>query len=316
MTPLLLTLALTTTPPEVALLCSRGDGDFTELRFQRPGADLQPAVAGFHHVRRATALGALLPGTRTVLAVAQTLDTRDASFASSLVRLEPGREAVILAEHLALSSRPFVTPSGRVFVQRGTFDEVDPRTGALRTVHRFDADLVYPVGTWDNQLLLYRVARGAADLVAVHPDALGQRVVLPRLPAMARDFALSGDALYFTQIDGERWAVQRLDLRTLELATVARGPHLALLPTPFPSGLLAFSPGEGQGLRFTSGASALAPQGKGFDRVRFFRDGWALGLDEVPADFPTAFATELATGRTLRIAAPAQSRLDIAGAVQ
>jgi hypothetical protein len=316
MLALALTVVLTAAPPEVALLSSRGDGDFTELRFQRPGAELSAPVAGFSHVRRATVLGTLMPGTRTVLAVAQTLNARDASFASSLVRLEAGREPATLVEHLALSTRPTVTRAGRVFIQRaGTVDEVNVVTGATRTIHRFEGPLLFIAGTFESELVLYRVGAAGADLVAVHEDALGVRVLVPRLPALARDFSVDGGSLYFTQGDGAAWRVDRVDLRTGELNTVARGPAVTLLPTVLPQGL-ALSPGPGQGLRYVNAGPALAARGAGYDRVRFVRDGWALGLDEVPSSFPTAFAVELKTGKALSIAAPPQCRLDLAGVAE
>jgi hypothetical protein len=308
---LLSVAALASAPPEVALLCSRGDGDITELRFERPGEPLAPAVAHFSHVPRATALGALLPGSRTVLAVAQTLNARDPSFASSLLRLEPGNDPVPLATGLALASRPLVTRTGRVFVQRATVDEVNPRSGALRTVL---PGLAWLAGEADSELILYRLTDSAAELIAVHENTLSVRV-LARIAPFARDFVVDGHTLYFTQIDREQWQVQRLDLRTRELAFVAHGPHVAMLPTVLPSGL-AFSPGPGLGLRTAAGERALASQGPGFDRVRFVRGGWALGLNEVPSDFPTGFAVELTSGRRLELAAPAQSRLDVAGAVE
>src|SRR5437868_11001909 len=103
MLPVLLLLAAA--PPEVALICTPGDGDVSELRFQRPGADLQPAVATFKHVKRSTVLGALLPGTRTVLAIAQTVDSHDTTWSASLLKLEPGKPAVTLADRVAVSTR-------------------------------------------------------------------------------------------------------------------------------------------------------------------------------------------------------------------
>jgi len=48
-----------------------------------------------------TVLGALLPGTRTVLAIAQSVDSRDTTWAASLVKLEPGKPSITLADRVA-----------------------------------------------------------------------------------------------------------------------------------------------------------------------------------------------------------------------
>ncbi len=316
----LLTALLMAAPPEVALICTPGDGETTELRFQRPGEKLEAPVASFTHVARSTVNGALLPGTRTVVAVAQTVSSRDTSWAASLVRLEPGKPAVKLADRVAISSRPFVTSDGRVFVQRSvtgarvTVDEVNPRTGALRAVHGFDGLLAFIAGAYEGELLLYRVADGAADLVAVHRDALGVRP-LTKLAPMARDFVVSGAALYFTTADEAGWRVARVDLKTGAQSTVARASHVAALPTVL-DGKLALSPGPGEGLRYLDGTLALLPRGAGFERVQATSSGFALALHELPSSFPTAYAAELKTGRVLELAAPAGMRLDIAGVVE
>jgi len=114
-----LVLALLAASPDVAVLSTRPGDGYSELRFQRVGAtELSPAVARFVHLDDATALGALLPSSRKVLATATVLPG-DASFASALVLLEPGQPTRVLADQVALGNRPFVTASGRIFVQRG-----------------------------------------------------------------------------------------------------------------------------------------------------------------------------------------------------
>lgn len=323
LTPLLTLLAAA---PEVALLSTPGDGDTTELRFQRPGAaELSPAVASFTHVKRSTVLGALLPGTRTVVAVAQTKDARDPSWACSLVRLEPAKPAVTLVDRVAVSTRPLVTRDGRVFVQRGregpnrvdaiTIDEIDPRTGAARTVHSFDGYTAFLAGAFEGELIVYRVGPGGADLVAVHRDALGVRT-LAKLHPMARDFATDGRGLFFTTSDAGGWLVARVDLRTGALTTAARSTHVAALPVLL-DGRLAASPGPAEGLRFAAdGTLALLPHGPGFERVLHVTRGLAFVLHEVPSSFPHAYAVELKTGRALQLAAPKDVRLDLAGVIE
>ena len=119
---LALALLLAAAPPEVAWLCGApDDGDFAELRFQRVGAStLASPVSRFTIVPRSTVTGVLVPGGRIVLAVAYTESARDESWAFSLLRLEANRRPVVLLGNLAAASRPVVTSTGRVFVERGS----------------------------------------------------------------------------------------------------------------------------------------------------------------------------------------------------
>lgn len=317
-------LSLLAAAPEVVLISTPGDGESSELRFQRPDAELTQSVATFSHVKRSTVLGALLPGTRTVLAIAQTFNARDPSWAATLLKLEAGKAPVTLTDRVAHSTRPLVTRDGRVFVQRGregpgrvdaiTVDEVNPRTGATRTIHSFDGFTAFIAGAFEGEVLLYRVGPSGADLVAVHRDALGVRL-LAKLEPMARDFTSDGKGLFFTTADAEGWLVARVDLRTGAFTTLARAKHVAALPTVI-DGRLALAPGPGEGLRFLDGKLALIPRGAGFERVLHVRSGLAFVLHELPSDFPTAYATELTTGRVLELAAPKGVRLDLAGVVE
>lgn len=317
-------LTLLASAPEVALLSTPGDGETTELRFQRPGSELSAPVARFTHVRRSTVLGALLPGTRTVLAIAQTYDARDPSWAATLVRLEPGKEPVTLVERVAHSTRPLVTRDGRVFVQRGregegrvdaiTIDEVNPRTGAPRSIHAFSGYTAFLVAGYEGEVIAYRVGPSGADLVAIHRDALGVRV-LAKLAPMARDFVSDGRVVFFTTADAEGWLIARVDLRSGAFSVVARAAHVAALPALL-DGRLAFSPGPGEGLRFGDGTLALLPRGPGFEHVQHVSQGRAFVLHELPSGFPGAYVTELKTGKTLELPAPKNVRLDLAGVVE
>ncbi len=321
-TSLTLTLVLAAAP-EVAVLATGAEADVTELRFQPLGDQrLAPVAARLTHLPRESVLGALVPRTRQVLAVAATAPLRDLSFASSLFLLEAGKPARLLADRVALSTRPLVTAEGRVFVQRGragdgridslTIEEIDLGTGRAREVLAFSGYTAFLAGSLGRELLVYRVGPAGADLVAVHADALGVRVLIPKMEALARDFALSADgsALFFTQGDAAtgRWFIERLELSTLTRTRLASGPTMALLPTPLPDGRLAFARGPGLGLEDLQGAAVLRSSGAGFERVRFFtRKGIAVGLHELPSEFPSPLGG---------FAAPAQMRLDVAGVVE
>jgi hypothetical protein len=322
LTPLTLALVLSATP-EVAVLSTAPEAEVTELRFQPLGESrLAPVVGRLTHVPRESVLGALIPGTRKVVAVAVAIPMRDLSFASSLFLLEPGKPTRVLVDRVALSTRPLVTSDGRVFVHRGragegridalSVDEVDLVTGRSREVLAFSGYTAFLAGSLGRELLVYRVGPDGADLVAVHADALGVRVLIPKLAPLARDFAVSADgrALFFTLGDAAtgRWTLERLELSTLARTRLAEGPTMALLPTPLPDGRVAFAPGQGLGLTDLEGAAVLRPGGAGYERVRAFtRKGLAVGLHETPGEFPAPLGG---------FAAPPQQRLDVAGVVE
>ncbi len=335
----LLLLLLTAAPADVALLSTRPGDGYTELRFQPLGAK-EPAapVARFEHLDEATALGALLPGTKKVLATATVLPG-DASFASALVLLEPGQPARVLADQVAVANRPLVTAQGRVFVQRGIaghaaapelpgakpsgaltrvdtlrVDEVR-LTGEPRAVLSFSGFTAFLAGSLGTELFVYRVGPQGADLVAVQQDTLAQRV-LTRLEPLARDFVVdeAGHRLVFTLGDSHEhlWRVETVDLSSGEREKLTTGRLPSLLPFVLGRQVLVCG-GAGNGTLTAGGERALEAQGPGFDHLRFVtRDGVRVGLDEVPGDFPRPFAAD-ARGRRVTLAAPAGARLDLAG---
>lgn len=312
-----LSVVLLAAAPEVAVLSTVPDAEMTELRFQPVGlAAPVPAVARLSHVAFEDVFGAVVPGTRIVVATTVARPARDLSFAASLFALEANKPARLLCDRVALGNRPVVSAEGRVFVQRGrsgdapvTVDEVDVRTGKTRELLSFTGSAAFIAGTLGREVLVYRVSATGADLVAVHADALGVRVLVPAMAALARDFAVTADkaALLYTQSDGVRWFVERLDLRTLGRARLAEGPSMALLPTPLPDGRIAFAPSEGAGLKDLEGRAVLAPAGAGYERVRaFLKDRTPIGLHETPSGFPAPIG----------FAAVPKARLDVAGVIE
>jgi len=318
-----LALLLLAAAPEVALLSTGPDAELTELRFQPLGeARLVAAVARLPHVARESVLGALIPTSRRVVATAVTEPRKDLSFASSLFLLEPNKPARVLCDRVALGNRPLVTADGRVFVQRGkpgenrvdalTIDEVDLRTGRTREVLAFTGYAAFLAGSLGRELLVYRIGTTGADLVAVHADALGVRVLIPSFAPLARDFAVSADgkSLLYTQGDPltGRWFIEKLELQSLTRSKLAEGPDMALLPTPLPDGRVAFARAEGQGLQDLEGKTVIDSRGPGFERVRFFtRSRVAVGLHEIPGNFPQPLGG---------FVAPPNQRLDVAGLVE
>lgn len=315
--------------PEVALLSSAGDS--TALRFQPVGsATLAPAAATFTHGDGSSVLGALVPGRRVVLATALVGRPRDESFGASLFRLEPGVPVRELVDRVAIATRAVVLESGRAFVQRGrpgeltdqgrvdalTIDEVDVDSGKARTVYSAQGFTTFLAGALGRELVVYEVNASGAKLVAVHVDTLAVRTVVPSLAPLAFDFTVDAARrrVVFTlgEPGVERWHVVAVDLATGALSTLADGPSVALVPAVLPDGRVAFAPGQGEGLVFTGGGRALPSQGPGYERLRAVVRGIAVGLHEVPGDFPRLF-TRPSSGAALITAAPAGARLDVAG---
>ncbi len=299
--------------PSVAVLSSSGSTG--ELRFQPlHGAELSAPVARFTHAEGSPVLGSLLPASRVVVATAVMKAQGDVSFASSLLRLEAGKGARVLAEGVVYGSRPHVSSEGRVFVARGVagevgpmgrvdalvVDEVNPVTAKTRTVYSLRGFVTFLAGSLGRELLIYEVATGGARLIAVHVDTLAVRVLIPQLVALARDFVVDAPRrrVLFTQgtPHEDAWFVEALSLDTLERTVVARSADMALLPAVLGDGRLTFN--DGPRVRF--GRS-------GYARVQHVTRELAFALHEVPGDFPTAY------GGAEVIATPPNSRLDLAG---
>jgi hypothetical protein len=327
MLPLLLTLCLSGSP-EVALLSSQGD--VAELRFQPLGiVELTAPVVRFSHGEGSSVQGSLLPHSRVVVASATMRATGDLSFASSLIRLEAGKPARVLADQLAYGSRPLVTTEGRVFVSRGvagleapdalrvdalSIEEIDPTTGAHRPVYATGGYVTFLAGSLGRELIIYEVSPLGARLISVHVDTLAVRELVHSMAALARDFVIDAEhrRVLFTQgtPGGDRWFVEEVDLLTGSSARLAEGPEVTLLPT-LVDGRVLISGGPGEGLHALDGARVMAPHGPGFERVRAQRKGLIIGLNEQPGEFPSLFVSK--DGKPVPCAAPADSRLDIAG---
>lgn len=326
----LVTLLSLAAAPDVALLSSAGDT--AALRFQPVGsATLAPVAATFTHGDGSTVLGALVPGRRVVLATAVVARPRDESFGASLFRLEAGAPVRALVDRVAVSTRPVVLENGRAFVQRGrpgeltelgrvdllTIDEVDVDSGKARTVYEAQGFTAFLAGALGRELVVYEVTPAGAKLLAVHVDTLAVRTLLPALAPLAFDFTVDAARrrVVFTlgEPGVERWRVVAVDLDSGALTRLAEGPSVALVPAVLPDGRVAYAPGAGEGLLLAGGEGrALPAQGPGYERLRAVVRGVAVGLHEVPSDFPRLFTRTLG-GPPLVTAAPASARLDVAG---
>src|SRR6185312_16454935 len=88
-----------------------------------------------------------------------------------LVRLAAGHAPQRLAGGLVRGSRPLITPAGQVFVAREGeerhVDAMDPVTGASHTLHAARGERLRLAGVAGREILVHRVGRAGADLVAV-----------------------------------------------------------------------------------------------------------------------------------------------------
>lgn len=323
--------------PLVALLATPPSGGQTSLYIVRSGelrAALHP-VATFTHLGNAVR-GAVIPNSTAVLAVADTLPARDLSFAATLFRVVPHQPPERLCDRVVHASRPLVTAAGRVFVSRGkaglevsgqyrtdelTVDEIDPATGAARTVLSTSGFLTFLAGSYGSEILVYRVDAAGADLVAVDPDTGGLRVVTKLLP-FARDFSIDEDAGAVVmqerdEIDSRTYTIDRVDLATGARGRLHRSPSMSLTPFAWPGGGVAWTADGKRGLALLSGKRPLAtaPLGEGVDLVEAVSAdrAWVAALHMVTGRDPVPFVIDTRTGAAAAVASPSGLRVSIAG---
>lgn len=318
--PALASTPRATSGPAVALLVTKPGADHTSLYLTHPADTSPPApVATFTHIEHAAVKGAVVPGTDVVLAAADTVPARDLSFAGSLFRLAPHRPPELLFDRVVHASRPLITAAGRAFVSRGkagpalpsamrvdelTVDEIDPSTGATRTVHAMSGYLLFLAGAAGHEILLYRVGPGGADLVAVDPDTGATRTILATMLPFARDFSIDGGTIVFQERDDQdshTWSIERVDLASGARTRLHAGPSMSLAPFAWPGGRVIFSPDSQKGVDLVQ---ALAPDGS-----------WIAGLHSVAGSLPQAFVMDRG-GATAALPTPAGSQLAVAGFVK
>jgi hypothetical protein len=324
-----------TTPvgPTVALFATNPSATYSSLYLVRAGDGAKGTpVATFPHREGAVVRGAVIPGTASVLATADTLETRDASFNASLFRIDPHAGSTLLCDRVVHGSRPLVTPAGRVFVARGvagpdlgsamrvddlTIDEIDAATGTTRTIHAYAGYLTFIAGEIGGKLLIYRVGPDGADLIRVDPDTSVVHVVLPALLPFARDFSVApaqGSAV-FQERDEQNsrlWVVDRVDLKSGARTRLATGSNPTLSPYVLADGRVLYNP-DAQGLTILGTAGTLAPLGPGVDVVQAEQGGFIAALHTAPGQLPSAFALDVTSGVATRIATPSGARIVIAG---
>jgi hypothetical protein len=330
-------------PPSLALLSGVPGSARTHLLFARGGSHAKWTVAAtLEHPPGAIVRGVVLPGTRTVLAVADTVPAREPSWAASLVRLEPGAQPRVLADRVYHATRPLLLGS-RVFVQRGEpgeqpvgangrlamrvdalrIDEIEPSSGAARTVHAWKGYETHLAGALGNELVVYRVGPAGADLVAVDADKGSVRVVVPSWPAAARELSIdrASGALVLQQRSNapdRHLSVERVDLATGARQQVATSAHADMVPHVWPGGGVVFNPegarepallGSNVTLRLGATSGLLWVQAVSTDGA------WVGALRMPQNGLPVAVAVRAADGVSATVGLPAGERVEIAGFV-
>jgi hypothetical protein len=309
--------------PSVAIVSS--SSDTAQLRFQPLHSKiLAPEVARLKHEDGATVLGTLIPASRKVLVTAQIAPARDATFASELFLLQEKMEPISLAKNVAISTRAHVTPEGRIFIQRGkdnqlTIDEVNVTSKKLRPVFSGVGFTSFICGSVGRELIVYWVGENETKIVAVHIDTLNVRPLISIAP-LAFDFVVDAprNRMVFTlgKPGLEIYEVVSLDLKSGQLTSLATGDNVALIPTVFPDGTVAYAARQGAGLvDVKTKESVMQKNGIGFERVRFTADGNIVVLHEVPSEFSNVIIINK-NKAVETLPTPPNARIDVAGVMK
>ncbi len=322
--------------PTIALLATHPGAELTSLFLVRGegNMDLAP-VSTFGHLQDATVRATVLPGKNAVMATADVTPTRDASFNAGLFYLRPHTPPERLLDRVVHASRPLVTATGRVFVSRGepgpdlektmrvdqlTIDEVDVGTGKTRSVHQIAGYLLFLAGALGDEVVVYRIFPGKADIVAVHADTGRERVIVQDVLPFARDFSIDGlnKTLVFQnrhETESETWVIERVDLVTGKMQRLYSSSSMTLAPFVLPRGSVLFN-APGNGLSALSGAQSISgPLGAGVDVVAALTgDGrYLTALHTQPSSFSVPFVVDTQTGSARVLPAPTNTRVEIAG---
>lgn len=324
---------------ETALLATHPGAELTSLfLIGDDGTTALAPVATFGHLPDATVRAAVIPGKKAVLATADVTPTRDASFNAGLFYLRPHMPPERLVDRIVHASRPLVTAGGRVFVCRGepgveiegrmrvdrlTIDEIDIGTGRARTVGRTDGHLLFLAGALDQELIVYRVLPGKADIVAIQVDTGQERFIAREVPAFARDFSIDrpNKALVFQnrhETDSSTWVIERIDVVTGKSRRLFSSSSMTLAPFALPRGDVLFN-GLGNGLSALEGRKSISgPMGAGVDVVAAVtEDGRYLAvLHTQPSQFAVPFVVDTQRGSARVLPAPPNTRVVVAGFVE
>lgn len=264
------------TSTRIALLLTPENGSDTFLHIVELGRPIPPPVSTLRHLPNAAIKGTVLP-TGAVAVIADNEPGRDRSFGSALFLLTADRK-VQLSDRIVYASKPVASPDGKIYVERGlagstepssshfrvdslTIDEIDPETGATRTVWATKGYAVYLAGLFETSLILYDVGPARARLLLVDRETGREKPLLASMPAFATDFSITSDGkLLFQNRDpkAELWTIEQVDLVTGKQDRIAATTSSRLAPQAWPNGSITWN--TPQGLRSQSlSLSATVP---------------------------------------------------------
>jgi hypothetical protein len=292
----------------------------SEVRLVRHGdaLDVEETWATLDHAQNAPIRGDVL-ADRASLVVAfepQGSDPRD-DFATEVHRVDR-QGARRLVGGVYRATRPLVAAGGKVFIERGqagsrptveaaqrgalrvdrlTVDELDSRTGALRTVAAWSGYTMHLAGEWGAQLVIYRVGPTSAEvtLVRISDGAIVRSV---GVEPYARDFVIAGGLLAFSNHDptvSDRWVLQTIDLQTFAVSTVGDTSGQSPIPFVTPQGGIGMSaetraqPRATKGLKVSLLSRAEVPLAMSL--------GGAFAVVATPGEFDLVANVDLASKR-------------------
>ena len=323
--------------PQLVLLATAPGSTESSLLRTRPGSPLAPqVVARLPHAPDGEARGALLPGGERAVVVADMERRRDPSFGAWLFSMGSGGEPRVLAEGCVHATRPWVLPSGRVLVQRGTpgpeldpaaspsgalrtdalrIDEIDPEGAPIRTVHAFSGYITHIAGVLDGEVFVYRVSQQGADLIAVGIDSGSVRVLAQPIVAQARDFSVdvASRSLVYANLAASGWGVERVSIDSAKRESIASADGMGVTPSVWPTGGVLVN--DGRGAVTLGGRGPRRPLGAGFDEVSAVSAGgkYVALTHRTPGDFAQVFVTDAEGAHATPVPAAPGHRLSVVG---
>lgn len=216
------------------------------------------------HARDAVVRGDLLPGRRAVAVVCDEDAPHEADYGSSLYLVDAQRGLRELVSGVYHASRPLASTDGKIYVERGKpgptpehadlsrlredaveIDAIDPDTGATRVLYIWSGYTLHLAGELDGELLVYRVGRSGADLVAVERSS-GKSRLVNVIPPFARDFSVDAPhrALVMSNrddVDAHLWTVESVDLASGARTRLSSARDEAPVPYVLRKGELAIA---------------------------------------------------------------------------
>jgi hypothetical protein len=324
--------------PNVHLVFAHGevDGLSTEVAIAAidPSKNVASvsSLASIGHTKGSPIRGAVLGSVAFV--VAQEEGPRGTTYDGALLRVESGKVTKLVGQVMRAAT-PIVTSSGRVLVARGvdgddppqaeaqkltlrtdqlTIDDVDPVTGAARTLWKGQGYQAFLATSAGNEVVVYHSAPGGASILALDPATGATRPLWTNAVPFARDFSFdrTHGALVFVDLamDGRTYEILSLDLASGARKSLYSTTNEHAMPFALPAGDVAFSSDGDRGLAVLKvGQQRLvAPLGDGSDAATHASaDGRWIAVRHTPrvgSDPPLVVAWDHASGKTIKLDVP------------